>query len=93
LALSPTTGDDPSHVLVVVDAMGAFASPSTVDALVGELYRVPSTNGTHGYLNAVLNAPTRLPRGLWEEKLMDMTHEPRFSPRWRQKFEDALWTW
>ena len=84
--------DDPPRVLVVVDALGGFASQSTVDALVGELYRVPSTNGTRGYLNAVLNALTRLPRDLWEEKLMDMSHEPRFSPKWRQKFEEALWT-
>jgi len=83
--------DDPSRVLLVVDALGAFASRSTADALVGELYRVPSTNATRGYLNAVLDALTRLPRELWEEKLTEMTHEPRFSPKWRQKFEDALW--
>ena len=83
---------DLARMVVVIDALGSFASRPTVDVLVGELYRVPSTNATRGYLNAVLNALTCLPRELWEEKLMDMSHEPRFSPKWRQKFENALWT-
>lgn len=83
--------DDPVHALVVVDALGSFASRATAEALSAELYRVPSTNATRGYLNAVLNALTRLPRELWEETLTGMSHETRFSPKWRQKFEDALW--
>jgi len=83
--------DDPPRMLVLVDALSAFATRSTADALMGELYRVPSTNATRGYLNALLNALTRLPRELWEEQLMNMSHEPRFSPKWRQKFDEALW--
>jgi hypothetical protein len=84
--------EDPPRMLVVVDALGGFATRSTADALAGELYRVPSTHATRGYLNAVLDALTRLPRDMWEEQLMEMAHQPRFSPKWRQKFEVALWS-
>ena len=83
--------DDATRVAPVIEALGRFASRATVEALAGELYRVPSTNATRGYLNTVLSALTRLPRELWEDRVTAMSSDGRFSPRWRAKFEDALW--
>ena len=83
----------PERLVTVVSALTAFRTAITVEALAGELYRVKSTNATRGYLSEVLRALTRLPRELWEPKLIDMAYDNHFSPRWRRKFEDALDSW
>ncbi len=83
---------EPERLFTIVSALASYRSQATVDALAGELHRVPSTNATRGYLNVVLDALTRLPRELWEPRLVEMAEDPRFSPRWRQKFDAAVGT-
>jgi hypothetical protein len=80
----------PERLITVVSALGSFPSQATVDALAGELRRVPSTNGTRRYLNVVLDALTRFPRELCEPRLVEMSEDPHFSPKWRQKFGAAV---
>ena len=80
----------PERLIIIVTALRSFRSQATVDALAGELHRVPSTNATRRYLNVVLDALTRLPRELWESRLVEMSENPHFSPKWRQKFSAAV---
>jgi hypothetical protein len=93
LGLLPYYREQPERLGTIVSALSAFATPATVEALAGELYRVESTMATRRYLNSVLGALTRLPRELWKSKLSDMAQDTHFSPRWRRKFEDALELW
>jgi hypothetical protein len=76
---------------VVVSALAQFQHAMAADVLIGELHRVESSNATRGYLGAVLDALTRLPRELWVTRLSDMADDTHFSPRWRRKFAAALW--
>jgi hypothetical protein len=62
----------PERLETVVSALSSFPTSATVEALAAELYRVESTMATRRYLNSVLDALTRLPRELWESKLIDM---------------------
>ena len=81
----------PERPVTIVSALRSFPSQAMVEALAAELHRVPSTNATRRYLTVVLDALTRLPRDLWEPKLVEMSQDTHFSPKWRQKFDAALW--
>ena len=80
----------PERLMAIVSALRSFPSQATVEALAAELHRVPSTNATRRYLTMVLDALTRLPRDLWELRLVEMSQDAHFSPKWRRKFDAAL---
>ena len=59
--------DDLERLAPVVRALRAFPAPETVDVLTAELRRVPSTNHTRTYVNAVFEALTGFPDDLAPE--------------------------
>ena len=62
--------DDLVRLLSVVRALGEFHRPEAADALTAELHRVPSSNITRRYLDAVLEALMSLPDDLVRERLV-----------------------
>lgn len=82
--------DQPERLMTVVSALRSCPSQATVEALAGELYRVTSTNATRRYLAAVLDTLTKLPRHLWERRVLAMSQDAHFSTRWRHNFAAAL---
>lgn len=59
----------PERLSVVVPAVASFAHAAAAEALIGELYRVPSSNATRRYLGEALDALTKLPRDLWQTRV------------------------
>jgi hypothetical protein len=84
--------DHPARREAVVSALSWFPHAMAANALTAELHRVESSNATRRYLGEVLDALTRLPRELWQTEVSAMAEDTRFSPRWRRKFDDALWS-
>ena len=75
----------------VVRALGEFHSPEAADALTAELHRVPSSNKTRRYLDAVLEALAALPDELARGRLVTLSGDRSFSPKRRQRFQSTLW--
>lgn len=82
--------DDLERLLPVVRALREFPTPETAGALTAELRRIPSTNHTRTYLNAVFEALTSLPDGRVRERLAELSADRSFSDKWRTKFQAAL---
>ena len=82
--------DDLERLAPVVRALGAFPASETVDALTAELRRVPSTNHTRTYVNAVFEALTEFPDDLVSDRLAELSADRSFSVKWRRKFQTAL---
>ena len=85
--------DDLERLSPVVHALRAFHAREAMDALTAELRRIPSTNSTRGYLNAVFEALTRFPDDLVRDRLAELPADRSFSFRWRRKFEGARSSW
>jgi hypothetical protein len=83
--------DDLERLSSVVRALGSFRCRQAADALTAELHRVPSSNTTRRYLDAVLGALTSLPDDLVRERLVTLCADRSFSPKRRKKFQTALW--
>ena len=83
--------DDLERLSAVVLALSKFQRRETADALTAELHRVPSNNTTRRYLDAVLAALESLPDDLARERLVTLSGDRSFSPKWRKKFQAALW--
>jgi len=75
----------------VVRALGEFHSTEAADALTAELRRVPSTNNTRRYLEAVLEALASLPDELARGRLVTLSGDRSFSPKRRKRFQSTLW--
>lgn len=83
--------DDLERLKIVVRQLSYFREPAGLDAVIGELYRVKSSNTTRAYLNEVLKSLLFFPRDMIQDKLLELAQDKRFSVRWRKKFERALW--
>ena len=73
----------------IVETLGEFADPRCADVLVAELHRLPSSNTTRRYLDAVIVALTRLPPSIVGARLRQLADDASFSYRMRSKFADA----
>jgi hypothetical protein len=82
--------DDLERLSRVVRALREFHTREALDALTAELRRVPSTNATRSYLNAVFEALTRFPDDMVRGVFVELSVDKAFSIRWRRKFEGAL---
>ena len=78
--------NDLATATVVVECLKDFHDARCADALAGELRRVPSSNRTRRYLDAVINALRLLPAELVEGRFEELARDPAFSPRMRAKF-------
>jgi hypothetical protein len=82
--------DDVERLSPVVRALRAFPVPETVDALTGELRRIPSSNHTRTYLNVVAEALTGFPDDLVRHRLAELSADRSLTIKWRRRFQTAL---
>ena len=81
--------NDLATATVVVECLQNFHDARCADVLVGELRRVPSSNRTRRYLDAVIRALGRLPSEMVTGRFDDLARDTAFSPRMRAKFASA----
>ena len=82
--------DDLERLSPVVRALRAFPISETVDALTAELRRIPSSNHTRTYVNAVVETLTEFPDDLVRDRLAELAADRSFSVKWRKRFQTAL---
>jgi len=80
--------DDYERLTVVAEALRAFESKATVEALAAELRRVPGSSATRRYLRRILQTFECL-RHLASETIEELSNDPQVGPRFRQR----LRTW
>ena len=81
--------DELSVLGVVVESLRAFKDARCAAALFGELRRVPSSNKTRTYLNAVIGTLSRLPADMVLERFWELAEDSASSYRMRAKFKAA----
>ena len=89
LGLLRYSEDDLTALAVIVESLGRFQDARCVDALFGELRRVPSSNRTRRYLDTVIRTLTHLPTQMVQERFWELAQAPSFSQRMRAKFAAA----
>ncbi|MCR4426628.1 MAG: hypothetical protein NUW23_10675 [Firmicutes bacterium] len=80
--------DDIERLATIVEQLPQDCK--TAEMLVGELYRVKSSNSSRRYLNAVIKRLTSYPRLLIEEHFARLSRDQFFSSRMRAKFRAIL---
>jgi len=70
----------------VVECLKDFHDPRCVRTLVAELRRVPSSNTTRRYINAVIDTLRLLPAELVEGVFDHLARDTAFSPKMRARF-------
>jgi hypothetical protein len=77
---------DLTMAAVIVESLGNFADRRTIDALIAELHRVPSSNATRRYLGSVIAALETLPPSLVADPFRRLADDRSFSSRRRTRF-------
>lgn len=82
-------GQDLVAAMTIVEALAEFADPRCADVLAAELRRLPSSNTTRRYLDAVISALIRLPSSIVGARLEELAADTSFSSRMRAKLAGA----
>jgi len=88
LGLMAWYADDLERLAEVVRYLRGSDSEATVNVLVAELRRVPSSNTTRRYLKTVIDALTWLPEKLVNHRFAELAEDRSFSYRMRAKFRE-----
>lgn len=81
---------DKQKAQVIVEQLAFFETEQTAKAFYYELRNVKSSNSTRGYLKIVLKSLCRLPFGLIEEYLLQLSQDKSQSYRMRAKYREIL---
>ncbi len=90
MGLLAYSGNDWKQREMIVDKLSGFDTQGCADFLMAELRRVPGSNSTRGYLNAILKVLGSMPIKLTHSGLRDLVSDPRFSYKMRNKILDLV---
>ena len=79
-----------ARLTLIAEALAFFPSVATVNALASELRRVKGSSATRGYLRQVLATLERFPAQLVEEKIQELSSDPRVGTRFRQHLQSMM---
>ena len=89
LGLLKHYSEDYARLTVVAEALASYPTPSTVDALAGELRRVKGSSATRAYLRRIITTFERFPPAIVAAPIQELASDPLVGTRFRQ--QQPLW--
>lgn len=87
LGLLRQNSDNYARLTAIAEALTAFPTAATVDALASELLRVKGSNTTRGYLRRIIDTLERFPDNIAHARILELSSDPRIGTRFRQRLQ------
>lgn len=87
LGLLRQNSDNYARLTAIAEALAAFPTAATVDALAAELLRVKGSNATRGYLRRIIDTLERFPDNIAHARILELSSDLRIGARFRQRLQ------
>lgn len=87
LGLLRQNSDNYARLTAIAEALTAFPTAATVDALASELLRVKGSNATRGYLRRIIDTLEHFPDNIAQARILELSSDPRIGTRFRRRLQ------